>query len=209
MTREKDINTTNVDENREESRDSWNSILQKKLRDELIPEVTDEEIMEAIEQYRRFILSHMLKAGEISRLISGSSFQFSRVVWRRTLAQPLYQENITLDELDVDIPLPDNELYNDIVVGIWKRVVKDPTWSLEFSLGSKSIRRDRRNKSNSDGLLIQELVLIYYYANDFGCFGHCNSEKAKIESFILKHEIDTTYDSFKKVLSKFFRVKER
>ena len=202
-------NSTGDDSGSDNPQSDWMLEVFNRLRNDLIPEINDDTIHEAIERYRRFVLEHMLKTGEIERV--GSNSQISYTIWHMTDDPPkrLIQKLIELDELEVGIPLPNDELYNDIITGIWKQVVQDPTWSVEFSLGSKSIKRDKRNKVDSNGLLLQEHALIYFYANDFGCFDHCNSDREKIETYIQRHKLSTSYKSFNKLLSNLLRVQER
>ncbi len=204
-------NDIEEDEN-EENQVRWDVELWNKLRDDLMPEISDNEITEAVGRYKQEIIDHMVRMGEIGSEVRDSTVIFLRHAWKKFDDNPnsdlIYTtEEITGDEIDV--PFPSEELYSKIIVDLWLRSNQDHTWSLEYSFGSKAIKRDKRDIIDAFGLTLNDHALIYYYAKQTSYYSGFSTEKAKLIAYIAQHNLKTDYNSFKNLVNKYIRIDSR
>ncbi len=191
---------------------NWRDLLLANLRDDLNNDVPDDAISAAVEKYRTDLIEHMVQNGEIIRKKKGALNIYYTMKFRGSgdLSNPGLSEDLTeIDEMKIDVPYPEEELYNYIIVDIWKNLMRDPTWSVEYSLGSKSIKRDKRDKTDSNGLTLNHHAIIYYYSKIAGFYPPKSSEKKKIELYIKRHRLETTYGSFKVLINKYIKLDDR
>lgn len=185
----------------EKNRNDFITELQEKLRKDLINEIEDMEIRDAAIRCCLATVSYMIRTGEVKEKI---------------------------DNQEVDLPLPEGDRYTAVLIDITDRIMKHPTWSLLYAAGSKAIMRDKRIKVDGWGLTLNDYAIIFYYAKhcyeesakDFAegpaeksvnksIYYPQDTEKEQMTAFINRHDLDTTYDSFKNLVAKYLRPKDR
>ncbi len=208
---EGNITEDELDDN--ESQEKWDEKLWSRLRDELIPEIPDNDISDAVNKYKHSIIRHMVRTGEIALEEQDSTVTYFRTIWKKlndesnTTEHSYVTEEISEDE--IDIPFPSEEIYTSIIVDIWLSYNKDPTWSLEYSLGTKTINRDKRIITDAYGLSLNDHALIYYYARQTRYYSNLTNEKEKLTAYIARHKLDTEYPTFKLLANKYLKPQIR
>ncbi len=209
---ENEGNITEDELDDDESQEKWEEILWSRLRDELIPEIPDNDISNAVNKYRHAIIRHMVRTGEIALEEQDSTVTYFRTIWKKLNDEPNTKHSYVTEEIgedEIDIPFPSEEIYTSIIVDIWLSCNKDPTWSLEYSFGSKTIKRNKRDKTDSYGLSLSDHALIYYYAKQTTHYSDCKDEKEKLKAYISRHQLDTDYAVFKILTNKYLKQGSR
>lgn len=207
-----DDNITEDEIDDDESKSKWNEELWRRLRDDLIPEITNTVISDAVKRYQQTIIRHMVRLGEIGVEEKDTTVTYLRTFWKKLNNKSNSKMKYVTEEIsedEIDIPFPSEELYTSLIVDIWLSSNKDPTWSLEYSFGSKTIKRDKRDIIDEFGLTLNDHALIYYYAKQTSYYSELSSEKARLIAYIAKHNLKTDYNSFKNLANKYIRIDSR